>query len=294
MNKKIKAVIWGCGQIYNRVLNSLLRYENDIEVVGVITQINILKIDGFCVVDRNQLGLLQYDIVIIMSDKYFNEILSEAVTLGVPREKIVSYRMLEIPNLCIHQYIELLNKRVSIVSNNCWGGLIYWSLALECLSPFKNLYFTDEEYIRLLSDFERYMCIDPISGGYETDPVSKKIFPVLRIGDVRILCNHYSNHEEAREKWLTRREKINYSELFVEMYTRSPQIAEQFATLPFMKKICFVPFETDLDCCCTLKFEGPDNRFFERVNHAASLERAEYDIVALISESKIIRRVLYL
>ena len=51
----------------------------------------------------------------------------------------------------------LQSRRLSIVANNCWGGLASHRLGMESHSPFKGLYIPERDYLRLLSRFDQYL-----------------------------------------------------------------------------------------------------------------------------------------
>jgi len=113
----------------------------------------------------------------------------------VPRDKLVTYRVLEIPRFRFDQYIKLKESRVSIVSNNCWGGLIYHTLGMECLSPFKNLYLEDADYLKLLGNLKYYLNCDLQFQEYAIEIHSGAKYPVMRLDDVSVHCNHAETAE---------------------------------------------------------------------------------------------------
>lgn len=293
MPKAIKTVVWGMGEIYNRFYNALgyLEKLGLIEVVGVTSSdIRLKRIDGYRYIDKHNLKKESFDALIIMSEKYFGEILDEAITQEVPSDVILSYRMLTIPNLNVQQYLSLTKNRVSIISNNCWGGLMYKRLGLKCMSPFKNLYFLDKDYIKLLKNLDKYMQITPEPNGFDYDPVSHVKYPVLSLGDVNIQCNHFSNHTVAIDRWLNLRERLNYDNLFVEMYTVNEDIAMQFSDIEYNRKICFVPFKTELHSCFTLLNGNNNSDFWECVNRTATMQNTEFDQLALIATGRVEKR----
>lgn len=49
---------------------------------------------------------------------------------------------------------KLLGKDFTIISNNCWGGMIYESYNLPKNSPTVGLFFFAEDYIRFLKDLK--------------------------------------------------------------------------------------------------------------------------------------------
>ena len=63
------------------------------------------------------------------------------------------------------------------------------------------------------------------------------------------------------------------------MYTENPEILAEFDKLPFSKKVCFVPFKTDVESGYYLdlaKFNGLD--LGQAVNSVAKGEINSYDL----------------
>ena len=58
---------------------------------------------------------------------------------------------------------------------------------------------------------------------------------------------HYKTFEESVELWERRKPRINWYNLFVVMWSTKREELEQFDALPYGKKVCFVPFKSDLD-----------------------------------------------
>ena len=107
---------------------------------------------------------------------------------------------------------------------------------------------------------------------WEMDENSGRRVPLLNLRDIKIKCNHYFNPQEAINKWNSRKSKINYNNLYIEMYTETMRIAEQFEQIDTgCKKICFVPFETDLKSCVTLREMTGKKNFYETVNGAVNI-----------------------
>lgn len=52
---------------------------------------------------------------------------------------------------------ELKYKDFTIISNNCWGGMIYESYNLPKCTPTVGLFFMAEDYIEFLSDLRGYV-----------------------------------------------------------------------------------------------------------------------------------------
>ncbi|MCI8806448.1 MAG: DUF1919 domain-containing protein [Clostridiales bacterium] len=87
--------------------------------------------------------------IIIMSDRFLQEIEDEVVEMGVDENAIISYRALKIPLIDLKKYMVIRNNPPSIFSNNCWGGVTYHSLGLKFTSPLINLFMSDADYFKL-------------------------------------------------------------------------------------------------------------------------------------------------
>lgn len=178
-----------------------------------------------------------------------------------------------LPGFSIKKYDKLCKSKLSIISQNCFGGLISHLMGLEFRSPFVNMYLSESDYIKVLNDLYRYMHRDIKFIRMEYEQNLKRDFPVFEFFDgVTLKMNHYVDVDEARKKWHKRKNKINWYNILVVMYTDNPSILEEFDKLPFAKKICFVPFETDVDCAFVVKNEknnNPNMQTWEFANYYA-------------------------
>ena len=190
--------------------------------------------------------------------------------MGVDNAKILRGKILNIPNMDFKEYVKLKQSKLTIVSNTCWGGMLYATLGMECLSPFKNLYFYDTDYIKVLSNFKEYMEIEPQFQKFGS--IGGRNYPILRIKDIDIHCNHDADPDEAIEKWNRRRKKINYNNMLVEMSTFDRKIAEKFCDLKnYNKKVCLVPFEMNCKYVVKLEMLPGQKEFWQTANETAVL-----------------------
>lgn len=244
-----RIAIWGIGLIYNRHVN-VLRYLEALGQIKVaaLTAAEIPEvetIDGYQVIDRKDLKNLNADYLIVMNEKSYQDIVQEAIACGIKREQIIPYRVLDIPYINFEAYIGLKRSNISIISDNCWGGIVCHTLGIECLSPFKNMFVEEEDYIKLLRELKWYMEQPLMFDCFGKDRHKPVTYPIMTLGDIRIHCNHEKDPEAAIENWDRRRKKINYNNLFVEMYTERQDIIEKFLKLDeYKKKVCFVPFQS--------------------------------------------------
>ena len=108
----------------------------------------------------------------------------------------------------------------------------------------------------------------------------------MKIGDICIHCNHDDNPETAAQNWKKRCVKINYDNLFIEMYTESTKIADQFQAIEqFEKRICFVPFESKNKNAFKLVLHGNQTEFWQAVNSNGGNGNNcfTYDIIGLLN-----------
>lgn len=267
-------LIYGIGEQYNRNLNIIKYYEitRQFEIAGVTAKWTPVAqyLDGYPVIGYEEITRTTFDYMVVMSDIYFDEIVRDMTGRGISRERILPYRVLQIPGLDFGRYVQFKDSNMSIISNNCWGGVICRTLGIECRSPFKNLSVVEEDYLRLLQNFPYYMGCDLEFLEYAYNKNSKKDYPVMRLDDINVHCNHDTDPDEAVAKWYRRRKKINYENLFVEMYTESRETMEAFLKIEgYKQKLCFVPFETDMDNVKQLQLYHSQKYFWEAVNSNA-------------------------
>lgn len=143
----------------------------------------------------------------------------------------------------------------TIISNNCWGGLVYQYFGLPYNSPTVGLFIMDDDYLRFLENFDDYITlplhfIEFNSSKYHDylsrESTAKTEYPIAMLGDVEIHFMHYSSKEEALEKWNRRCKRINKDRMLVKMsqrYVRTKDILDRFAALPFKNKICFTEID---------------------------------------------------
>ena len=110
----------------------------------------------------------------------------------------------------------------------------------------------------------------------------------MRLGDVEVHCNHDTEAEKAQVNWNRRCKKINYDNLFVEMYTESKKLAEEFLKINYKKKVCFVPFESKSDELIYVQKVNNQKEFWESVNSNAGIGNGSYsyDIIKLLLREK--------
>lgn len=140
-----------------------------------------------------------------------------------------------------HRYYRkhIKNTSVSIISQNCIGGVISHDLGLKFLSPTVNLYMNSHDFMLFVENLREF------KDGKLQFIKSDKNYPVaictLRNKSIKVHFVHYSSKEEAEKKWHERYERINYDNIHVVMTDRdgfNNETLERFKKLPY-KKILF-------------------------------------------------------
>lgn len=148
--------------------------------------------------------------------------------------------------LCKKDILLLKNKKFVIIANNCWGGEVYNWFKRPYNSPFIGLYLNGPCFVKLLSDFDRYMSLElnfVTSTAYsETTPN----YPVAKLDDVEIHFLHYKSENEAREKWTRRTSRMlqevnldNYFFKICDLNNGNESVLKKFHELPFKNKVSF-------------------------------------------------------
>jgi len=129
---------------------------------------------------------------------------------------------------------KLTNLNVSIISNNCTGGVISHDLGLKFLSPTVNLFMTAEDFIKFCEKLEHYLSVDIIEEIADTD----RNYPVGKLEDITLYFVHYQTFEEARAKWLERKKRVKLNNIRIFGCDRDGMTADlmdRFDKLPYPK-----------------------------------------------------------
>lgn len=167
---------------------------------------------------------------------------------NIPAEKIIPDRALHIPGFCMEKYTALRKRGVTIVSDNCWGGLMYHTLGMELRSPFVNMFVNKDAFVRLLSDLPRYLSLPLVPEKLCVRRGGATVYPIVMLGDIPLHFNHVSSPEELEtyaEKWYRRRERMNWDTIYVESSFTTIEEQKEFsdgiAACPYPQLI-FTPY----------------------------------------------------
>ncbi|RYF87440.1 MAG: DUF1919 domain-containing protein [Chitinophagaceae bacterium] len=156
-------------------------------------------------------------------------------------------------NLALRKaYLTLNKKRLQgkkpfIISNNCWGGIVYQDLGLPYLSPFVNMYIFASCYLKILKNLNYYLQ-QPLTftnvSKYDAANMkrSKRSYPIGQLDDVEIHFIHYTDEAYTLKKWNERVKRFNVDNLLVVMSERdgcTPGLIKEFDSLDYQNKVCF-------------------------------------------------------
>ena len=143
----------------------------------------------------------------------------------------------------------------TIISNNCWGGLVYQYFGLQYASPTIGLFMMDDDYIKFLEKLDYYLSQPLVFISHaeskhkeqlQRETTAKESYPIALLDDVEVHFMHYKSAEDAQKKWEYRKNRINKKRLLVKMSQRSSNdltFLERFEKLPYKNKICFTELE---------------------------------------------------
>lgn len=110
----------------------------------------------------------------------------------------------------------------TLITNNCWAGIIYNNYQKEFCSPTINLQILPEEFPKFCGNLKHYLeqevieCKEPSEihknrllrmFGYIPD------YPMGLIDDIILVFQHYETFEDAKEKWETRKKRVDYDSI---------------------------------------------------------------------------------
>ena len=127
-------------------------------------------------------------------------------------------RCMSLPRVVYHRKKskKLINNNITLMSNNCTGGVILHDLSLRFNSPTINLNIHPKEFINFVNNLRDYMRCE-LEEIHETSvdfPVGRLSLP--NVGeDVYVEFMHYSSFIHAKEKWEERKDRINWNNVFV-------------------------------------------------------------------------------
>lgn len=234
--------LYGAGKEYDDFMAYFPLYSAQIHIVAIVTSRKqfFSSIDGYKIIQPKDLQPDDVDFVIIAVEKWY-EIFKRLVEIGIESAKILRSCVFKLPFFDFEKYIKLRKSNISILSNSCIGGKIYNKLALETLSPTKNMYCLGEDFVKFCNNIEYYVRQEMIP--IQNDEITggtiglEDFFQKGKIDDVTWTFNHNIYAKDAIKQWNEHVKKINLDNIAIIMIILNDSDLALFNTIKFEKKI---------------------------------------------------------
>lgn len=159
--------------------------------------------------------------------------------------------------LAIYYRIGLKNKSFTIISNNCWGGIIYDKFSLPYNTPTIGLWIPPRDYCKFLANLNYYLKQSVVQISYQDSHVYELLkkrkeegrynfnldnLIIGRIVDVDIIFLHYNSFNDAKNKWEKRCKRVNFKNMLIKFNDQNECTYEDykdFSKLDFEHKLFF-------------------------------------------------------
>jgi len=249
------AVIWGTGKEFLLCWASIRRQVE----LGRLRLLAISPTEGFYrtiygypAIPHHEIRALDPDLVITaMPQQMLPSVYHAAKEVGIERRQMLRGDVFTLPDFDLREYMSLREQPISILSDNCFAGLLYHHLDLPFTTPTINMWFPAMDFVKLASDPHRYMQEDMVFDTWRWQADEKYDYPVMRIGDLHAHCNHTTSAAAAAESWNKRKKKLDYDRILSVMRAHSPAELDAFERIPG-RKLCFTSFATKMPQTCFL------------------------------------------
>ena len=140
----------------------------------------------------------------------------------------------------------------TLITNNCWGGVIAHNYGMEFCSPTVNLQILPEDFPKFCENLSQYLEMDlkecdNLTKWHETclinmfGYVPDFRFPLGMVGDVLVVFQHYDTFEDAKEKWDIRRKRVDFNNIGYMFHLKDPKYtyhAKKVMALNLPNSVC--------------------------------------------------------
>ena len=120
---------------------------------------------------------------------------------------------------------------ISIISQNCIGGVLSHDLGMQFLSPTVNLFIREPDFVKFALNLEHYLgCSLRVHWG--------GTYPIGTLDDITIYFMHYDTCEEAKQAWERRTKRVDLDRILVLSTDRNSfddAVYEQWQQIPYPK-----------------------------------------------------------
>lgn len=253
---KLKVYIYGAGKEYNVFSSYYSLLFEQIEILGIVTtkKQEFSSLDGIPCITLEEMHADIMDYVIVAVEQW-QEIRDLLIKKGVRCSQIIPSKVFKNPCFSLRDYLELKNKDVSIISNNCIGGMIYHELGMEFMSPTINIRCSGRDYLEFLKKYEFYLGQDmkvfrqAFEYPYNPANMGREQFYPKGIIDNKLVWwfVHSDNAETSVNEWNVRRKRVNLNNIVAIMLIMSDEEAYEFDKLNIERKIGIYYKDLQLD-----------------------------------------------
>lgn len=288
----VPVVLWGAGGIFRKLRTTLL----DLQAMGQFDIRAVVDanppaacIEGIPVVRPCDVRAAGTEYLFILNKRDAAEIAHQAVgDCGFSQDRLLPYAPLLMRGFNMARYLRLRACAPSIVSNSSWGVSAFGFLGLEPRSPFVGTFFQEADFLRMLEHFEDYLAVDELEfAGTRVDGYGRS-YIAARIGDVPIRFLEPHTEETAARLWREGRSQLHAGAVIAQMHTLDPAIERRFDALAgFARKLCFVPYPTDVPSSLHLPLANGYNVYTFSVESMFANEDAlaAHDVIGMLSRS---------
>ncbi len=190
---------------------------------------------------------------------------------------------------------ELLVTDFTIISNNCWGGMVYESYGLRKMSPTVGMFIMPKDFVRFCANLPDYLAeplvfLKPEQSKWANDLREKDnwgTYLVGCVGDVELHMLHYHDEDTARRKWESRIKRVNYDRILYKLNDQNGATEEDllvFDSLPLEHKVVFSAQEhTSVRSC--IRLHCPKNHEYIRASYEPFGHNRTFDVTRYLNES---------
>ena len=104
--------------------------------------------------------------------------------------------------------LHLKTTDLTIISQNCIGGVFYHDMKLPFQSPTVNAFIPQPDFIRFTNNLDHYLQV-PLDLSWDAE------YPIGRLGDVSVHFVHYETCRDAADAWARRKTRIRFDKILV-------------------------------------------------------------------------------
>lgn len=137
---------------------------------------------------------------------------------------------------------KITNKDISIISNNCIGGVLYHDLGIRFNSPTINTLIYGNEFVYFANNLKYYISINLVLHDNTNYPIGILKSDNPNLPDIYIHFLHDNDFEIAKQNWNRRKQRVNYNNLIIiyEHFNKtSTSVLQDYNSINCDKKIAF-------------------------------------------------------